>query len=73
MLKNRAWTIAALSVASIFAITLASKLQSGAPVQIARGPAVDAGQHDTMKTDPIRGSDASKSTYGFDPARLTDW
>jgi hypothetical protein len=73
MLNNRAWTIAALGVASILAITLASKLQSGASVQIARGPAVDAGQHDTMKSEPIHSSDASKSTYGLDPARLTDW
>jgi hypothetical protein len=74
MLNIRAWTVvAALGIASILAIILASKLQSEAPEQIARGSAVDAGQHDTIKTGPIHGSDASKSTYGLDPARITDW
>ena len=72
MLNIRAWTVvAALGVASILAIILASKLQSEAPEQIARGPTV--GQHDTIKTGPIHGSDASTSAYGLDPARITDW
>ena len=74
MLNIRAWTVvAALGVASILAITQASKLRSGASEQIARGPAVDAGQHDTIKTHPLHGSDASTSTYGLDRARITDW
>ena len=73
MLNIRAWTVvAALGVASILAIILTSKLQSEATEQIARGPAV-VDQHDTIKTGPIHGSDASKSTYGLDPARITDW
>ncbi len=74
MLNIRAWTVVtALGVASILAISLASKLQSGAAEQVARGPVVDAGQHDTIKTNPIYGSDASTSTYGLDPERKTDW
>jgi hypothetical protein len=74
MLNVRAWTVVAiLGVMSILAIVLATKLQSEASEQIARGPAVEASQHDTVKTDPIHGSDASTSTYGVDPARSTDW
>ncbi|HEY2755581.1 MAG TPA: hypothetical protein VGJ01_07520 [Pseudolabrys sp.] len=74
MLTIRAWTVvAALGVASIFAVMLASKLQSEPSAQFARAPAVNAGQRDTVKTDPIHGSDPSTSTYGLDPARTTDW
>jgi hypothetical protein len=74
MLNIRAWTVVAtLGVASILAINLATKFQSGASGQIALAPAIDAGPHDTIKTDPIRGSDASTSTYGLDRARITDW
>jgi hypothetical protein len=74
MLNIRAWTVVAtLGVASILAINLATKFQSGASGKIALAPAVDAGPHDTIKIDPIRGSDASTSTYGLDRARITDW
>jgi hypothetical protein len=56
MLTIRAWTVvAALGVASIFAVMLASKLQSEPSEQFARAPAVNAGQRDTVKTDPIHG------------------
>jgi hypothetical protein len=34
---------------------------------------LDTQPQDTIKTNPIYGSDAATSTYGLDPARVVDW
>jgi len=74
MINSRAWTYVGIVAGLTTAVVVADvKFNSHASEQIVVQRAYDSWQPDTIKTNPIHGSDASKSTYGLDPARTIDW
>jgi hypothetical protein len=74
MTKSRAWTYVGIVAGLTTAVIVADvKFNSQASEQIVVQRAYDSRQQDTIKTNPIYGSDASTSTYGLDPARVVDW
>ena len=74
MTKSRAWTYVGIVAGLTTAVIVADvKFNSQASEQIVVQRAYNSRQQDTIKTNPIYGSDASTSTYGFDPARVIDW
>ena len=74
MFNSRAWTYVGVVAALTTAVVVADvKFNSHASQQIVVQRAYDSGQQDTIRTNPIHGSDASTSTYGLDPARTIDW
>ena len=76
MTRSRAWTYVAFVAVATTAVILAdAKLYSRPSEQFATQRIFDRDtqQQDTIKTNPIYGSDASTSTYGLDPARVVDW
>ena len=76
MTTSRAWTFVAFVAVATSAVILAdAKLHSRPSEQFAtqRIFDLDTQPQDTIKTNPIYGSDAATSTYGLDPARVVDW
>lgn len=74
MLTSRAWTYVALAAVATTGVILADvKFHSHASEQFVTQRAFNSQQQDTIRSNPIHGSDASISTYGLDPARTVDW
>ena len=75
MLKSRLWIYFTAGVTLIMAAVVMADVgfHSAATEQTARQHAADSRRPDTIKTNPIYGSDAAISTYGVDRARTTDW
>jgi len=72
-MNSRAWTYVGVVAALTTAVIVADvKFNSQASEQTVVQRAY-VWQQDTIKTNPIHGSDASISTYGLDPARTIDW